>query len=151
MNKRGLSDVITNVLIILLVLIAIGIIASFVLPLLRNTGTQIQEAQTCLNVKVNAVKCIVVQNGSNYTTVNVERTPGVAVIKDVKLVVENPDGSTVVRAMSAANRNALTELATVIEPLSGLTIQPKAVGVSVLLNGSNNACPESPRITCTFQ
>lgn len=45
MNKRGMSDIITNVLIILLVLVAIGIVWSFVAPTLRQASSGISAVQ----------------------------------------------------------------------------------------------------------
>ena len=56
-NKRGLSDVVTNVLIILLVIIAVGIIWFFVRPTIdRGTG-QLQGVNECITLNFEAISC----------------------------------------------------------------------------------------------
>lgn len=150
-NKRGLSDVITNVLIILLVLIAVGIIASFVIPLLRNTGDQITDAQECLNIKVNVAKCSLVLNSSNgydsIISVNREAGASSAQFKEVRLILENQDGTTRAVPLSENNRAGLVELITINQRING-TGQIKAASVAVVLNESQNACPASSKVNC---
>jgi|SRR3989344_1332862 len=56
--KRGLSDIVTNVLIILLVLVAIGIIWLFVRPFIQAGAGGVAGADQCLTVSVEPVKCV---------------------------------------------------------------------------------------------
>ena len=56
-NKKGLSDVITAVLIILLVLAAIVIIWSFVKPAIETSGGSIEPKSKCVSTTVEPVSC----------------------------------------------------------------------------------------------
>lgn len=55
MQKRGLSQVVTTVLIILLVLVAVLIIWGFVRPTIESTGEQV--TADCLLIDLEAVNC----------------------------------------------------------------------------------------------
>jgi len=155
-NKKGLSDVITNVLIILLVLIAIGIIASFVIPLVRNAGTQVQSAQDCLNIRVSAVSCKYVANSAGTGGValgynisySIRRDVGAGNIKDVKLIFEKQDGSTDLRNLD--NVGSFVEFATISNNVSNSVYNPKSLSVAVIINGSSSACSETAKIACSF-
>ena len=150
-NKKGLSDVITNVLIILLVLIAIGIIASFVIPMVRNAGNQAQTVQDCLNVKVTPVSCKLTTNGviGSNITYSINRASGLCNVKDVKLIFEKQDGSTDVRSFNSTRVGSFVELDTAVETLLVANYTPKSFSFAVILNGSTSACTETAKIACT--
>src|SRR3989338_9280898 len=94
-NKRGLSDVITNVLIILLVIIAVGIVAAFVFPLLRGSVNQAGEAQQCLGVDLSATKCINYNNTvSNFSDISIQRGAGNYKIGSALVIFSKSDGTT---------------------------------------------------------
>ena len=79
MNKKGLSDVVTTVLIILLAIAAIVIVWNFVSPTLENAGEQIESQTACLDASVVVVSC----------------KPGTAAATDDNVVVRNDGGQTV--------------------------------------------------------
>ena len=156
MNKKALSDVITNVLIILLVIVAVGIIAAFVMPLLRNTGTQVTEGTSCLSANVEVANCVNYLNatGGNYTNITLKRGAGAYGIDAVRFVVEKNDGTTVIGSFSATDIASFTEFASVVKnhfnasATAGL-LPAKSVGVAVTMAGAKNSCSETPRVTCT--
>ncbi len=57
-NRKGLSDVVTTVLIILLVLAAVAIIASYVLNVVNRGGTEIGGAAECTLMQLYPTECV---------------------------------------------------------------------------------------------
>lgn len=58
MNKSGLSNIVTMVLIILLVLVAIGIIWFFIRPFIFNSSEQLEGVESCFQTTVEPTKCL---------------------------------------------------------------------------------------------
>lgn len=77
-NKKGLSDVVSTVLIILLVLAAVGIIGAIVLRNVGNSGKQIDAATVCASNTVIVTSCVDgdVAAGVNNPIVSVQRLGG---------------------------------------------------------------------------
>ncbi len=151
MNKKALSDVITNVLIILLVIVAVGIIAAFIMPLLRNTGNQVTEGTSCLSANVEA-SCVIGHNNAtgSYANVTVKRGAGAYGVEAVRFVVEKVDGTTTIGNLSATEIVSFTEFASIVKANVLVGSSPaKAAGVAVTMVGSKNSCPETPRFVCT--
>lgn len=73
-NKKGLSDVITTVLIILLVLAAVAIIASFALPAIRKGASQINS--DCLTQQLIPTVCKVTSTTTKNTDVTLKWVEG---------------------------------------------------------------------------
>ncbi len=88
MNKRGLSSVITTVLIILLVIVAVLIVWSFVKPFIFNSGDKINVDE------INSAHVIpgksVMENQGNLTFV-LERKSGSAEIKGYDIVLTDSE------------------------------------------------------------
>jgi len=81
-NKKGLSDIITNVLIILLVLVAITIIWFFIKPTIERGAGQLPGAGDCLTIQLEPVSCTV--DAEAYTAV-VRRSSGEGQLQGVSL------------------------------------------------------------------
>ncbi|MDO8564342.1 MAG: type IV pilin [Nanoarchaeota archaeon] len=150
-DKKGLSDVITNVLIILLVIVAVGIIAAFLFPLIRNSTDNANEGVSCLNVDVLPISCSYLQLSANSFNANVtiKRGSGGYVLDESKVVLTKQDGSSDVKILSASNLAKLGEFATIIEQVNAINYPPKNVQVSVKLKGSRNSCSTSQTIACS--
>lgn len=56
-NKKGLSNIIATVLIVLLALVAVGLVWSFIRPTIEGAGTSIGLTQQCLDVEVRPTGC----------------------------------------------------------------------------------------------
>ena len=113
MDKKGLSDIITNVLIILLVLVAITIIWFFIKPTIERGAGQLPGAGDCITLRLEPQRCagatsgsVVIggttvtctssSNGFNCYDVLVKRSSGEAKIKGVQFVFELADKTTIV-------------------------------------------------------
>ncbi len=87
-EKRGLSDVVTVSLIILLAIAAVVIVWSFVKPTIEGTGKQIQGASACVNIEVKTISCKIADG-----SVVVENAGGDKKIEGVKIVYYASDAT----------------------------------------------------------
>lgn len=91
-DKKGLSDIVTTVLIILLVAVAVAAVWAFVSPSLKGTGTQFTKTQTCISNVVEPIECKGTVSGTslNYPVdVRVRRSlsDSVAVLTSYKVSI----------------------------------------------------------------
>lgn len=98
-NRRGLSDVVTTVLIILLVLAAIVIVWSFVRPTIQRGSESIDVQAKCLDLTVAVVSCTQTATLGTYSVV-VKNDNNVAV--KIRALVSDTTGSIVKFADSTA-------------------------------------------------
>ena len=136
MNKRGLSGVVTVILIILLVLVAVGIIWAAIRPPIEETVDGI--SGDCLTLDVEALNCE--ESGTNYT-VGFIRNNGAGGLSDVAVVFYDPAGQTRVFYYGAA----LNELET------GSLVVPVGNFTGFVVDRANVAAviqPGEDRITC---
>jgi hypothetical protein len=130
-SKKGLSDVVTTVLIVLVAIIAIGIVAGIFLPMIRNSGTKMQQQQACLDVQFEVSNCLTGATTGNNVTVVVKRNPGapsVGIAKEFKLIYTMADGSTVA---SSAYTPILNELESKVYHNNTLVVGPKKVAFAL--------------------
>jgi hypothetical protein len=99
-NKKGLSDIVTTALIILLVAVAVAAIWAFVSPALRGTGTQFTKTQVCVSNIIEPITCKTTAGGTGGSgvypiTVQVRRTltDGVAVPTEFNTVMGTTGGT----------------------------------------------------------
>ena len=143
-NKKGLSDVVTTVLIVLLTIVAIAILWGFLQPMFTKSGAKVQQAEACLSMNLEVVRCTF--NATN-TLVTVRRGAGAANLKEVKLVLESSvDGSTNV----ITSTTVPTELGSVIYPAPKLGYNKSAVVAAGLADeqGDVNYCTPTQPVTC---
>lgn len=137
LKKRGLSDVVTVTLIILLAVAAVVIVWAFVRSTLEEAGEEI--TLTCVTANLNAVSCTA---ASGVTVVRNDATEGT--VSSVKLVYYNAAGAT-----TSVDASGCTNIA----PLGQGTCSPPAaptgaVRVSVAPVIDGKTCPLSPAINC---
>ncbi len=102
-NKRGVSDVITTVLIILLVLAAVAIIGGILLKNIGDAGSKIGTQTACIDLDVKPVTCA--RTGSAATaTVSVNRggRSNNIVVNDITLLFRDTSANTVVTVLGSA-------------------------------------------------
>src|SRR3989338_6510900 len=86
MKRRGLSDVVTVALVILLAIAAVVIVWTFVRATLENVGTQIND--DCISTSVKVISC-----PASGTPVVVENSAGSKNAAKVKLIYSKADDS----------------------------------------------------------
>lgn len=149
MEKRGLSNLIATVLIVLLALAAVAIVWSFIRPPLEDAGRSIGLGTKCLESEAKPTSCV--QNSTtNVTKVMVQHSKGQDV-SDVLVVVDFEDES------SGTNNTGPLELFATrtftVNPTSPAAKAKTAGAVSIVSDGEGNTevCEESiARISCTI-
>jgi flagellin-like protein len=143
-NKKGISEVVTTVLIVLLTIVAIAILWGFLQPLFTKSGVKVQMAEQCLSVSLEVTSCVN-NAATGPTNVSVKRT-GAATLKEVKVILTKPNGETV-----AISQVAPDELETKL--YSNLLAGTKATSVSVAAGiadaqGAVNYCTPTQPVNC---
>ena len=142
-NKKGISDVVTTVLIVLLSLVAIAVVWSFLSPLITRSGTQIAQTEACLSASLEVSGCKITDTTYN---VNVKRNAGAANIASIKLIFGKEDGSTIVNTQDSAPEELGTSLYS-IEP--GESAKEVSVAAGILdSKGVVGYCTPSQPVNC---
>ncbi|MBM3232151.1 hypothetical protein FJZ21_02105 [Candidatus Pacearchaeota archaeon] len=98
-SRKGVSEVIANVLIVLLVIIGIAVIWSVVRPTIDKSLEQLQA--DCFTVSVEPVSCSIV---SGFATVKVKRNPGAGVFSSIEILFsDGTDSGTVTSGITTLN------------------------------------------------
>ncbi len=151
-TKRGLSDVVTTVLIILVALGAIGIIVGFLLPMVKQGSSQITSA--CMTLSIEPVKCTnktIIINATTGATANeinvlVKRNKG-DTLKEVKVIFEKINGETDIQTMATPPDLLQTKMFTTRTTLA-LPIKVKLAGVVTTEAGDEMVCAETSSRKC---
>lgn len=142
-NKKGISDVVTTVLIVLLTIVAIAILWSFLQPMFTKSGTKIQQAEACLSINMEIPSCAVSATNANVT---VRRNAGAANVKEIRLIFEKADGSTKVLNQSDVPSELETRF---YENDIGFSAKSVAVAAGVAdSQGAINYCNPTQPVTC---
>jgi len=139
-NKKGISDVVTTVLIILLVVAAVAIIWGFIQRPLQQGGQALQAGADCLQISVIPTACMVVSdgNGANTnSTATYKLVSGTVALTGVKAVFQLRDGTTKIITGDAPSGIGSTQKALAEENAT-------SVGVAAVIKGSDGS-----DITCT--
>lgn len=149
MNSKGLSDVITTVLIILLVLVAITIVWQFVSPFLRNTSSKV--GADCLTTSLTAKTCTYNPTTGAYS-VQVYRPTGAADITAVNLVFTGTTASNVTKitgTIGELETQSYTSTPPGAPGVLGVPTQFDVAPVVTHSDGSQESCPVSGSpVTC---
>jgi len=155
-NKKGLSDIVTTALIILLVAVAVAAIWSFVAPALRGTGTQFTNTQVCVSNIIEPITCKTTgpadatnQAGKIPVTIQVRRTltDGVAVPTEFETVSGTAPDQTKLYTNGYGTSSTLLSAAG-----SGPTM-PRAQGELISIKFDSGTVGNSPqtRVTTTYR
>ena len=145
MNNKGLSDVITNVLIIVLVIASVVILWTFLKPTIQQ-GAESTEAAQCLQVDLQAVSCTGISG--NTADLTYKWTSGSGSVSGVKLVLGASDGTSV--SIDGDVPDALTTIAEA-DAEFGTGKTPKEFSVAAVItttSGNKINCPASQPVQC---
>ncbi|MEK6928323.1 MAG: hypothetical protein AABX11_07865 [Nanoarchaeota archaeon] len=147
-GKRGLSDVVSTVLIILLVVAAVAGLWLLVKPLLDSGDSGIQRAQVCITNSVEVSSCRNVP-ASNRTDVNLERTSADSdvIVSQVNVIVIYGDGTANSTVLVNASLNGLGTMDSTNVSGTKVAKSAKAVAKYILSSGDTTEC-ESPVKNC---
>ena len=147
-NRKGVSEVVANVLIVLLVIVGIAVIWSVVKPTVDKGAQGIKTGSECLSLSLEAVSCTYTGTAA---TVIVKRNPGAGNFENLELVFSDGTNSGSVSASPVVTQAGITELST--KPLS-VAIPTSVTGASKTVNvaarsGGQLCPPLSEPIKCT--
>lgn len=145
MKKRGLSDLVATVLIVLLALAAVMLVWGFLKPAFERTGSQIDLRSQCIDIEVEPTACTYDSNNTAVVTVKVlsgEPT-------QVYAAVEFDDNTANANRVTAPPMLA-TKAVTVVNVSAGAPVTAKAAGVVTDTQNNYEICTESPvSMPCT--
>jgi hypothetical protein len=90
MNKKGLSDVITTLIIIVLVIVAIAIIWAIVRPFIADSTDEVSLGKFTIALEIKSVS---LDRDANSSTVSVKRNKGEASLSGIRFVFFNGTSS----------------------------------------------------------
>ena len=91
MNKRGVSDVITTVLIILLVLAAVAIIGGIILKNLGDASEKIEAGFNTVSLSIPQ-QSVKIDPATGLVNLNVQRNAGQGNVKAFNVILEDSSG-----------------------------------------------------------
>jgi len=142
-NKRGLSDVVTTVLIILVALGAIGIIVGFLMPMIKQGSSQITSA--CMTLQLEPTKCTY-NSTTQETHVLIKRNTGDAELKEIKVILYADTGETETKTMTSVPGILETKLLSTTTSL--IPKEVKVAGVVITEAEDEKICGESVVESC---
>lgn len=128
-NNKGLSDVVTTVLIILLAIAAIAIVWGFVQPTIREAGEGL--STSCIQTEVEAKNCVIDNSGAIPTANVTYQWKSGENLDSVKIVISDGSNSGVFEAAKPS-----TTLATATEEDIDLSESALDLGVSSTVKAS---------------
>jgi len=99
MEKKGLSEIVSTLIIILLTLVAIGVIWVVVQNVLRSGAEQIEVGQYSLDLEIKSVQI----EGEDVTIVVVKRNPGEGEFIGINFIFSNGTDSEIIRKDTTLN------------------------------------------------
>jgi len=149
-NKRGISGVITTILLVGLVLVAIFITWGFIQPILTGTGGEIALSSACLKLDLEPLSCSYDQ-GSGEATIRYKRgsgNPGMN-LTGVSVVVDLATGDSQVETIRGNDVADQLETKSVTIGVDDDATAFTVVGLLTGDDGSENPCPETAgKISC---
>jgi len=150
MNKKGLSNVVTTVLITLLVAVAVSIVWLFVLPVLRNTGSSMKAGPVCLSNSVEVLSCLKVKDRENKEAYSVAFRPGFSEdlrLNSTRVSLEYADGTVSELTLNGDMASGQAISALILSDTDAL--RAKVSPMFILSDGSSKICGDYSSIACT--
>ncbi len=139
LKRKGVSEVVANVLIVLLVIVGIAVIWSVVKPTIDKGAKGIQS--DCITLSVDPVKCVLDASGGSNVIVTVKRNTGLGVFSAVEFIFENATATERVGPATAITGTMLSELNTKDITVTPVMYNPSIRKVNaVLKDGNGNLC-----------
>lgn len=151
-SKKGLSDVVTTVLIILLVVAAVASIWVFIQPTLKSAGSGIQRGQVCLTSSVEPLACKYINASSGTYNVAYRRTSDNTLVKSlgsIKITLELADGTVATQDGDSSIANGAASNKSFTGVNNKTTVKQVSIVTEYVLNeGSTKQTCTSPPLAC---
>ena len=147
-NKKGVSDIVTTVLMVLLVLAAVVIVGRIIFDNLQKGGQVIEKSTDCLNVEVTPLLCKDAGNGT-YTVQYKWTKGGDMALTGVKLFVYDDSGLNIVADGDKPDFLGVVEADVNATKLKGTVDHATVAAVLKSSTGDANVCSESEaKVSC---
>jgi len=143
-EKRGMSEVITSVLIILLVIAAIVIVWGFVGPMLKKTSEDIGTGCVTVSTEITTASC-----ADNMLKLTVKRNAGEADLKKIRVVITHDAGSDTFDKEVTMDELASRNLEVDVSGLTGVS-KVEIAPIVAKSGGDDDVCSiqDSQEVTC---
>jgi hypothetical protein len=91
-NKRGLSTIISTLLVILLTIVSIALIWKFVFPVISNNSIQLAQSSECLQLSLDLLSAKIMTNpttSQKSLTLSIKRNIGAGKLSKLKFIVKD--------------------------------------------------------------
>lgn len=153
-NRKGLSDVITTVLIILLTLAAIILIWTFIRPVISNAGQSVNVQGVCLQLQIEPTSCLANTPIDGLADVKFKYAAGDldtgVSFNKVKIILTYPDKSTSTNDTSTSIAKFASDEAADVGKTE--TVNPETFSLAPVLTigGKEYTCGESVvKVACS--
>ena len=144
-NKKGISQVVTTLLFILIALGAVLLVWTLVKSLVSENTEQIKVDEACLKFEIDAVTCDITASTVSFKMGNKDPQLPVA---GIKLIFEDATGdsetadATVIPALLESRSDVIPALTI------GVPVKFSVAGVLTAESGEDKICPASEEIVC---
>lgn len=153
MLKRGLSDIIATVLIVLLALASVAIVWGFVSPTIRNAGENVDISSRCLETEFKVTQCNIAGSGPYQVTSTVQLIKGSAAKAQVSY--ENKNGEIVTTEISGTDVPTEVYASVISDPLTfdstDFPLEARVAAIVINSEGDEQLCqPISVATICSI-
>ena len=156
-NKKGVSDIVVTILLVLLALAAVAMVWAFISGYIGNAKSKISQSEACMDLNLVPVSCQITGNGPTgqpllNATVTYRLGNSAVNLSDVKILVERKDGSVTPQSPSGkAHIPAPLETKVFVTNVN-VTAANSAIKFSVAgvvtIDGRQLFCSETDKIDC---
>ncbi|MEK6850624.1 MAG: hypothetical protein AABX85_03545 [Nanoarchaeota archaeon] len=146
-NKKAVSDVVSTVLIILLVVAAVAIVGAIILRVVGNAGPQVDTAVQCQALEITANSC----SATTPQTGTAVRGAGgsESILESITYQFQSPAGVAKTSVSQATGSDLTIKFSPITSaPTTGVVAGDKMVVYGKIV-GASNVCPASLPVTCT--
>lgn len=145
-SKKGVSDIVVTILLVLLSLAAVAIVWTFIRGSITDTQSTIQQSQACMKLDLQPVACDITSSSSERTIFKYRLGSTEANLTKVKLLVENRDGGVV--PLDAPQVPKVLQTISVEMSVNRSNVKKFSVAGIIVVDDKEINCAESEKVTC---
>jgi len=144
-SKRGLSNIVATVLIVLLVLAAVVLVWNVIKPAIESTGESIDIRSECLLIDLKPTKCV--NNSQTSADVKVQLLQGSP--NKITAILEFTDGSSATNTGSPPSQLATTVINVPFSPSTKVITTASVAAIITDSEGNDQICDEiTTKVDC---
>lgn len=144
-NKRGVSDIVVTILLVLLSLAAVAIVWAFIRGSIADTQSTIEQSQACMKLDLQPVACDITSD-PNRTVFRYRLGNTEANLTKVKLLVETRDGGVI--PLDAPQVPKVLQTISVPLGVNKSLVKKFSVAGVIVVDDREINCAESEKVLC---